>query len=839
MARIPQFDAGEGRLQPSEAGSAAFREAGAITQRNAARVGAMIEQTGTSISGGLKAFGGTLSKMEDAAKDHNDAMANIDFENQLTKAEIAAQGGINLAAAPKDSSGKPILENTPARAGVSLPDDATVPTPGQYATTADATLKGHATLLDNMVGNIGGFWGVSQAARDKMALRAAQSNRQLQVHAAAVEAQNQFDHALTITGETEKEIYAGVNRGEIPLDTALAHIDRTYDALSGALSGDFAIKGGPLIEATKRQAHQNAIWQAAAGQVMKGNIDGARAIINDKAYDKYIGGPEREKLLASVNGIQDQWLKDDAARRTAGNQQRSDDQNNLTYQILQNSKLPPDKQDPNLTRANMENLKPFVGDAAGLEKARKIIDSEIEHTADPLLSQQHLAAVMRGITDGSIKTDAQIEQRFRPGQADSMSWGDLTHAKQLLKDANDNPAVKEFNAKVKEWMTNPGNQSQIDRKMIDSTGNISPITKTALGQTMLDRWHAEVQRRADIMRRNGEDPHELLDTNSPKSMVTPKALAPYVVTDQMAQQFQANQKASSADINAQRQQGTMPTGTPEIPSNLKNTKDLGFNEQSQQWYDPATKQTYSVDGRKAPMLGAPPLTPDLNKPVVMPKGTTPDQIKQQLQPGQKFIIEHDDGKKYQGTVPGKRSDAGGQLNFAADAEGLGNSAAQRAISSAIFHDDGAKTEAASAPAGTARAVTDQTQRLENVRGYGQQLTGSIVINGHNYHFINGGGGRGSIPFGSYSVSNFRSAEQRASQGLIHLGDTFDLNDVRDPLAGGTRTALRIHAAHGQGTLGCIGILGGPDKFEQFAKDMKAAGVTKLVLGPQGMQTAAK
>lgn len=161
----------------------------------------------------------------------------------------------------------------------------------------------------------------------------------------------------------------------------------------------------------------------------------------------------------------------------------------------------------------------------------------------------------------------------------------------------------------------------------------------------------------------------------------------------------------------------------------------------------------------------------------------------------------------------------------------------KSSSSNPFPVDAALTASQSAEPGVVHAVTDQTERVQNVRGFGAQLTGAITVNGNTYKFINGGGGRGSIPFGEYSVGNFRTAQQRSEQGLTNLGDTFDLSDVSDPLAKDTRTELRIHRASGNGTLGCIGIVGGQAEFDKFQRDVKAAGVTKIVLGPGDQQTA--
>jgi muramidase (phage lysozyme) len=106
-----------------------------------------------------------------------------------------------------------------------------------------------------------------------------------------------------------------------------------------------------------------------------------------------------------------------------------------------------------------------------------------------------------------------------------------------------------------------------------------------------------------------------------------------------------------------------------------------------------------------------------------------------------------------------------------------------------------------------------------------------------YRFVNGGGGAGTIPHGAYDVTNFRDAASRKAQGLTNLGDTFDLNDVFDARAGRTRTALRIHEAHGDGTLGCIGIQGGAAAWRDFTGKMRTlveqgGGKYTLVLGSE-------
>jgi hypothetical protein len=129
------------------------------------------------------------------------------------------------------------------------------------------------------------------------------------------------------------------------------------------------------------------------------------------------------------------------------------------------------------------------------------------------------------------------------------------------------------------------------------------------------------------------------------------------------------------------------------------------------------------------------------------------------------------------------------------------------------------------------AVTDQNRSYRN--------TGTITLPGadgklHAYSFVTGGGGRGSAPTGDYDVGEF------ATGGAI--GDRWTLTGVGqphdtafDPVLNADRSALRIHMAHGDRTLGCIGILGGDQVFADFENNLmyvikKNGGHVRLRLG---------
>ena len=120
--------------------------------------------------------------------------------------------------------------------------------------------------------------------------------------------------------------------------------------------------------------------------------------------------------------------------------------------------------------------------------------------------------------------------------------------------------------------------------------------------------------------------------------------------------------------------------------------------------------------------------------------------------------------------------------------------------------------------GVAVAEAQQPRKMEN--GVGSMLTGRIVVNGHIYEFVTGGGGRGSAPFGQYDVLGYTSGQQRRAAGNTYTNDAFPLNDAHDPGVRGSqmRTGLLIHEARYGATAGCIGIRG---DFEAFKKDMQA------------------
>jgi len=257
MPNIPKFEGGDLKFTPSDKGSAAFRELGGVEAHMAA-----IQHQAWASAG--RALGEGIDNIVSKAQAHNDALAEIQFNHEMTAGEVAAIGGVDLAGSPKDQDGAPITE-TPGRGNYqSIPDTASVPSPDQFASAASATIESHNNFLDGLVERFSGL-GTSQRARDRMAVAAAKSADRLSIKAHAQAGEVAFTYATTATERSLKMAVGAVSRGG-SLSDAIPQIDGAFDALRGTLSGDFAVKGAKWIEQKQNNAY-NAAIQSAIGQI--------------------------------------------------------------------------------------------------------------------------------------------------------------------------------------------------------------------------------------------------------------------------------------------------------------------------------------------------------------------------------------------------------------------------------------------------------------------------------------------------------------------------------------------------------------------------------------------
>jgi hypothetical protein len=101
------------------------------------------------------------------------------------------------------------------------------------------------------------------------------------------------------------------------------------------------------------------------------------------------------------------------------------------------------------------------------------------------------------------------------------------------------------------------------------------------------------------------------------------------------------------------------------------------------------------------------------------------------------------------------------------------------------------------------------------------ITGALL---GSYEFATGGFGRGSAPFGTYELGAFRGPDDDPHRigprwMIKQLGQSED-GEAYDPRVKGTRTALELHSAGRlSGSAGCIAVLGGPEVWEEFMRNL--------------------
>jgi peptidoglycan hydrolase-like protein with peptidoglycan-binding domain len=139
-------------------------------------------------------------------------------------------------------------------------------------------------------------------------------------------------------------------------------------------------------------------------------------------------------------------------------------------------------------------------------------------------------------------------------------------------------------------------------------------------------------------------------------------------------------------------------------------------------------------------------------------------------------------------------------------------------------------------AATFMAPPNMTAQFEDVRlanALNQAMVGRITVNNRTYFFNSGGHGRGNLPPGNYTIRRQDYVANRSgAYAYAGVGYSFGLNlstnRTQDPRLEHNfadfepRTDLLIHPDGGvAGTLGCIGLLGGPETLKAFRDDMLA------------------
>jgi hypothetical protein len=119
------------------------------------------------------------------------------------------------------------------------------------------------------------------------------------------------------------------------------------------------------------------------------------------------------------------------------------------------------------------------------------------------------------------------------------------------------------------------------------------------------------------------------------------------------------------------------------------------------------------------------------------------------------------------------------------------------------------------PAFVLPAQTLERARTKTKQGYGAKVHGKVKINDKDFHFVSGGRGRGSAPFGTYQIGPLSGF--MTPRGTLIPG--YQLSDAYDPFVNDTRTGLFIHPGHNASS-GCVAIR--KNEWPSFVKAMERA-----------------
>jgi uncharacterized protein (TIGR02594 family) len=559
-----------------------LREAGIVESRYGNQAAEQTRLAGKAIGTGIAEIGKEVGDIQDRAQQHTDTAAWLEGMKDGTANDLAAFDTIEgIGTKRTDADGNPSPSTPAFNAGTN-----------DLLTNYQQTLDGEREKFAAS--------GASQKEQDRFAMHQATRLHSVMVkaHSEAVAVSSQ--EALGNVEKASNTIAAQVDRHPETLDDAMGRMDDTVSAASGGMS---RLEAKQTLGPAAVKAKGALITAGIVSYAKNGQLDQVDRVMNDPKYDQYIGDI-REKIADKVSSVTAAHIRDQNAKDAAQDKAIGGQQDSLVDQVYRNSLLPPEQQDPKLARSALETSPLFAGRPTDLQKARTTLDQLQKSTIDPGVSDTIASGISRGITSGQITNPAQIDAAYDPTHPNkSITWQTRTRLQTELKDAIDNPATKEFHGAINDYLKR--NEGQIDIGFAQG----GPAARTDLGQQMVGKWETEVKRRAQIMRQQGKDPHDLLDPTSPESMVTPQALAPYRVTEQMNQQYQASRSALDKTIDVQRAAGQTPTGAVPVPKPLEAVPNLMRNKSTGQFYDPAAKQFYNADGNKAPMTFSAPTPP--------------------------------------------------------------------------------------------------------------------------------------------------------------------------------------------------------------------------------------
>lgn len=399
MANIKTYEAPEFRLTPLDGGAKAMAQLGQVQHQYGKEAGQALREAGSALKSGINAIGNAVTGFEERAQQHTDALAEVDFQKQQAAAEIAAIGGVNEASTPIDQNGQPIYETVGRGGGLSLPSNATVPSPGSFAVVASQRIESHEQLGEGAVERARSM-GASQKMQDKIAARVAESNGRLGKHAATLRGEVAATHLIHSTEQTVNTITAGIDRDPSQLDNGLIQIHDTIAAAAGSMTGNFEKAGAKHFLAAEQKARTDAITASAESLARSGQPGKAYALLDNKKYDKDFTGQQRESLKTRINSLSNESSANEARVRAKEQYEQAVKIDTVTGDMYERSRLDPS--DPKYVKNPMAEIdRQFFGN-----------DKIAARREFALLQKNEMEPVSPGVSD---KVELDIQQRIDDG----------------------------------------------------------------------------------------------------------------------------------------------------------------------------------------------------------------------------------------------------------------------------------------------------------------------------------------------------------------------------------------------------------------------------------------
>jgi hypothetical protein len=526
MPKIPIFNAGEGKLTPPEAGASALSRAASVESRAYTGAAAAVRQEGEMFKQGIDSLGSAVSNYTAQAQAHTDAMQETEADAQILQNKFDAQGIVSGAGTPKDgTSGAPITNYVGVGGDQGLPPDAQVLSSDQFAVVADKTITQHQAAGQSIIDRLTGQ-GVSPAAQERIKRKVMNADGELQLHAAAVANENATTRVVHQTDASLRALETNTNQFPNNLDDNLKQGSAIYKTLTQHGTGDAAKRLNDLAVTGEEAFRERTVRQAVEAIVRKGG-DGAVAEAT-KVMDAHAGDvKDRDGMVTHLTELANQGSN--AARLAAAEKVRTDH----AAMDAQSGKALAAGQPVDMTQTTLGQQYP--------EKAGQLNQEQLAHREyslkmnqpDPQTSYQNGQKLLeQGLQPGAnpeaTKAAAQAAL-ISKDPAQRISVKDYEDIKKTL----DDPNLKTATTQLKNWMKL--NETRIDPFINTQTGTL-PGGHTPLGNQQIQAFTEEYQRRY------AADPAhawQLLDKDSPNSMVSDKALQHWRVTDQMQSDYAA------------------------------------------------------------------------------------------------------------------------------------------------------------------------------------------------------------------------------------------------------------------------------------------------------------